>query len=277
MEIYQRLRSHQASGTLMRLITCGSVNQTDGSKRPRQPFFFFLFNGVLAYTVYPLWLQPGLSGPDWSTLHFAYVVANVAMFALFAYTVRSDPGFVPINRVERERYEEELRLAAEQATTQTGVDASGGRGITLCHTCHIVRPLRAKHCPICGGCVLRHDHHCPWVDNCVGKANYLRFYLLQWAGMIACGLHVYASYQYLRTVQFDWCARSRARWRARGRASGRGGGAARHARPLKRAAAAPRAPSPRRACARAGWSRSSRETLSSRQCSALRWSCSTAR
>jgi len=206
-EIHTRLRSHQASSNIMRLITCGSVNPADGSKRQRGPFFFFLFNGVLAYTVYPLWLQPALQAPEHARLHYAYVVCNVLMFTLFFLTVRSNPGFVPVNQVERQRYEEELRLAAEQATSRSDVDASGGRGCTLCHTCHIVRPMRAKHCPICGGCVLRHDHHCPWVDNCIGKNNYLRFYLLQWAGMLACALHVYASYLYLKTVGFDWCAR----------------------------------------------------------------------
>lgn len=45
-----------------------------------------------------------------------------------------------------------------------------------CSTCRIVKPARSKHCKYCGGCVLLYDHHCVWLNNCVGLGNFVWFY-----------------------------------------------------------------------------------------------------
>ncbi|KAI9286159.1 DHHC palmitoyltransferase-domain-containing protein [Umbelopsis sp. AD052] len=45
-----------------------------------------------------------------------------------------------------------------------------------CKTCQCWKPDRTHHCSICDECVLKMDHHCPWVNGCVGYNNY-KFFL----------------------------------------------------------------------------------------------------
>jgi hypothetical protein len=44
-----------------------------------------------------------------------------------------------------------------------------------CFECRRLIPDRGYHCDICKVCVKQYDHHCTWINNCVGKHNILRF------------------------------------------------------------------------------------------------------
>ena len=43
---------------------------------------------------------------------------------------------------------------------------------SLCPFCKVIRLPQSRHCNICNKCVDRYDHHCPWVNNCVGIDNH---------------------------------------------------------------------------------------------------------
>ncbi|KAM9169653.1 palmitoyltransferase ZDHHC23 isoform 3-T13 [Pangshura tecta] len=46
-----------------------------------------------------------------------------------------------------------------------------------CTKCQLIRPPRAGHCRLCGICVRRLDHHCVWINSCVGERNHRAFIL----------------------------------------------------------------------------------------------------
>lgn len=58
---------------------------------------------------------------------------------------------------------------------------------SLCPECAIIRTGRSRHCIICRKCVDRYDHHCPWINNCVGLKNhnsFLAYLILQQCSIV---------------------------------------------------------------------------------------------
>ncbi|GFO11784.1 palmitoyltransferase, partial [Plakobranchus ocellatus] len=59
--------------------------------------------------------------------------------------------------------------------------------VSICKKCIAPKPPRTHHCSICGKCVLKMDHHCPWLNNCVGYYNhryFLQFVFYMWFGTL---------------------------------------------------------------------------------------------
>ena len=90
---------------------------------------------------------------DWFYVPYLFIFAIIAIYC-FIKASFGDPGFLPCN---------------------TANINSNNPPPNICTTCQLVRPMRSKHCKYCGRCVARFDHHCPFINNCVGAKNYPYF------------------------------------------------------------------------------------------------------
>ncbi|PWN50230.1 hypothetical protein IE53DRAFT_374726 [Violaceomyces palustris] len=50
------------------------------------------------------------------------------------------------------------------------------------------KPERSHHCRVCKTCVLKYDHHCPWLNQCVGIGNERYFVLFMTWLSIGCAV-----------------------------------------------------------------------------------------
>merc|ERR1712166_650775 len=78
-----------------------------------------------------------------------------------------------------------------------------------CKTCLFIKPPRSKHCSICDHCVEKFDHHCVWVNQCIGINNYKWFMIYTLLHVILCvygalaGLAGYMNYRALGIITCD--------------------------------------------------------------------------
>ncbi|EAR94876.1 DHHC zinc finger protein (macronuclear) [Tetrahymena thermophila SB210] len=81
----------------------------------------------------------------------------------------------------------------------------------ICVECCIVKPKRSRHCEICKKCIRVYDHHCPWINNCVGANNYkyfIMFILFMWfnmlVGLLLILFHITSNYSDEHISQDSW-------------------------------------------------------------------------
>ncbi|CAH1412132.1 unnamed protein product [Lactuca virosa] len=106
-----------------------------------------------------------------------HILLVMLLWSYFS-VVFTDPGGVPPNYrpiVDEERGDTD-RLTGSEFNPLTTPDPTNSR-IRYCRKCNQIKPPRCHHCSVCGRCVLKMDHHCVWVVNCVGAQNYKYFLL----------------------------------------------------------------------------------------------------
>ncbi|KAF7621354.1 DHHC zinc finger membrane protein [Aspergillus flavus] len=101
------------------------------------------------------------------------IALYICLNASYSVAVFTDPGS-PLSSNRRHEYSALPVTELPEFTSYTVNSMGGSR---FCKKCQCPKPDRAHHCSTCKRCVLKMDHHCPWLATCVGLHNYKAFLL----------------------------------------------------------------------------------------------------
>lgn len=106
-------------------------------------------------TVYcsTMWWPPADSLGGFLFLSGFLLFAGLTMFHFLSAMV-DGPGYLPLGWSPKQGSKEEWEECLQ-----------------WCVECQGYKAPRAHHCRKCGRCVQKMDHHCPWINNCVGEWN----------------------------------------------------------------------------------------------------------
>lgn len=125
--------------------------------------------------------------------HFpVFVLQGVTTFftvANFLLAEFMDPG--RLARADPDEYKDEDPQKAPYIKV-VQIDNTTVR-MKWCVTCQFYRPPRCSHCSVCGNCIETFDHHCPWINNCIGQGNYRHFFFF----LVSLSVHM--------ITIFAWC------------------------------------------------------------------------
>ncbi|KAK9260028.1 DHHC palmitoyltransferase-domain-containing protein [Lipomyces tetrasporus] len=148
---------------------------------------------VFAAIAIPVGLFFGFTAPwIWNNISQALPIVFSYLLLLcvvnLVRAVTSDPGILPRNiHIETsitENHPGSLNTASSSVTVncrQYDEDNPIFLPINYCAVCKIWRPARASHCRDCDSCIDFMDHHCVWLNNCVGARNYRYFFWFIWS------------------------------------------------------------------------------------------------
>ncbi|KAN0006971.1 hypothetical protein ACTFIU_005164 [Dictyostelium citrinum] len=106
--------------------------------------------------------------------HLIFIITQICFYRA-SFT---DPGGIPDNFPDFLLQSQDLESISFYEFNSLGKNRK-------CTKCSLNKPDRCHHCSKCKRCILKMDHHCPFINNCVGYFNYKFFVLfLMWSTIL---------------------------------------------------------------------------------------------
>ncbi|CAB4068978.1 ZDHHC2_15_20 [Lepeophtheirus salmonis] len=137
-------------------------------------------SGILiwSYYAYVFELNFVIVSNPWEKSVYLMFYHILLLLLVWSYlkTILSDAGKVPSSwrlttpmneRLKAAKTEEDwkslLELFRVEMELPPVLQRSVQGAIRYCEKCGIIKPDRSHHCSVCGSCIRKMDHHCPWV------------------------------------------------------------------------------------------------------------------
>lgn len=113
----------------------------------------------------------------------AKLLSSTAVILLMKMFIQPNAGEIAKERNGRNAIAKHIRNLKASAYTccaaQNNYNSGENQNLAtferFCDTCFILRDFRTKHCRSCDMCIEEFDHHCIWINNCIGKNNHRTF------------------------------------------------------------------------------------------------------
>ncbi|XP_013186176.1 palmitoyltransferase ZDHHC15B isoform X2 [Amyelois transitella] len=163
-------------------------------------FPVLLIVSIIIWSYYAYVIQLCIFTIENTAQQCVYLVLYHILLIMFAWsywrTIFADIKPIP-DKYKLPEVELEKLLSAESEDAQRTILENFAKDLPIvtrtmsgsvryCNRCVLVKPDRAHHCSICSRCVLKMDHHCPWVNNCVCYHNYKFFMLFLGYALVYC-------------------------------------------------------------------------------------------
>lgn len=118
---------------------------------------------LISYSIFTMTLLAHYQGIP---VYFSTIYTILAVMALATHlkTSLTDPGSVPAS-------------AVPTIQQRSSYYQNHNHKLSMCSQCQTYKPPGSHHCRICHRCISHMDHHCPWMNNCIGAGNMKHFLL----------------------------------------------------------------------------------------------------